>query len=140
MNAVKHLFRYIKRTVDYELPICGASRLPHDSGHSVLAYADADFAGDLDDGKSTSGYLIYALGILISWRSKKQMLVAQSTMEAELIATTAAMRAVNWVTSFLEEIAIGRSSTSLAPLLYNDNQACVTVLRSRNFKTDNRHL
>jgi len=78
MNVVKHLFRYIKRTINYELPIYDASWTSKDepTEHSVVAYADADFAGDLDDGKSTSGYLIYVHGILISWRSKKQTLVA----------------------------------------------------------------
>jgi len=96
--------------------------------------------GDLDDGKSTSGYFIYVHGILISWRSKKQTLVAQSTAEAELIATAAAMRAVNWMTSFLEEIDASSASSGTFPQLYNDNQACVTVLQSGNFKTDNRHL
>jgi len=60
-------------------------------------------------------------------------------MEAELIATAAAMRAVNWMTRFLEEI-VAESGTRMSPLLYNDKQAWVTVLQSGNFKTGNRHL
>jgi hypothetical protein len=120
------------------LPIYDASWPPQE--HPVVAYVDADLAGDLDDRKSTSGYLIYAYGILISWRSKKQTLVAQSTMEAELIATATALRAVNWMTSFLAEINDGDSASGISSLLYNDDQACMTGLQSRNFKTDNRHL
>ena len=68
--------------------------------------------------------------------------MAQSTMEAEPIASATAMRAVNWMTGFLSEIGIDKfgSGTSVSPLLSNDNQACVTMLTSGNFKSDNREL
>ena len=138
MQVVRHLFRYLKRTIDYELPIYDPDRAPHQpEQHPVVAYADADFGGDQDDGKSMSGYLIYACGTLITWKSKKQTIVTQSTMEAELIASATAMRTVNWMTGFLSEIRVDNGSP---PLLFNNNQACVTVLTSGNFKSDNRHL
>jgi hypothetical protein len=147
MQAVRHLFRYLKRTIDYVLPIYDPERAPAHQ-NPVVAYADADFGGDVDDAKSTSGYLIYAHGSLVDWKSKKQTIVAQSTMEAELIASATALRTVNWITGFLTEIGIsngsgrspGSGSPELPPLLFNDNQACVTVLTSGNFKSDNRHL
>jgi len=75
--------------------------------------------------------------MLITWKSKKQIIVAQSTMEAELITSATAMRTVNWMTGFLSETGIDNGSP---PLLSNDNQACVTVLTSGNLKSDNRHL
>jgi hypothetical protein len=76
---------------------------------------------------------------LDDWKSKKQTIVAQSTMESELIASATALRTVNWITGFRSEIGIDNGIGG-APLLFNDNQACVTVLTSGNFKSDNRHL
>ena len=52
----------------------------HDS--SLVAYSDADYAGDVNDRKSTSGFVFLKNGAAISWRSKKQSVVAQSTAEA----------------------------------------------------------
>ena len=50
----------------------------------------ADWAGDLDDRKSTSGYIFQLRGAAISWRSKKHACVALSTVEAEYIALASA--------------------------------------------------
>ena len=71
IQAVRHLFRYLKRTIDYELPIYDPEWAPPHQQHSVITYADADFGGDQGNRKSTSGYLIYACGTLITWKSKK---------------------------------------------------------------------
>jgi hypothetical protein len=46
----------------------------------IARYTDADFARDIDDRKSTSGYIFR--GTTISWLSKKQNYVAKSTMKA----------------------------------------------------------
>ena len=56
----------------------------------IVAYAGDDLGGDSDDSKSTSGYVIYVDGILITWKSKKQSITAQSTVHAELFATASA--------------------------------------------------
>ena len=42
-------------------------------------YSDSDWAGDLNDRKSTSGYVFTVGGGAISWKSKKQSCVALST-------------------------------------------------------------
>jgi hypothetical protein len=47
----------------------------------VCGYIDASFDTDLDDSKSQTGYVFLVYGGVVSWRSCKQSLVAQSTME-----------------------------------------------------------
>ena len=56
-----------------------------DRGHmQVEAFSDADWAGSPMDRKSTTGYCLFWGGNLISWKSKKQDVVARSNAEAEI--------------------------------------------------------
>ena len=54
--------------------------------HNLAGYIDADFAGDVNDRKSTTGWVFNFNGAPISWALKKQSHVSQSLMESELIA------------------------------------------------------
>ena len=80
-KSVKHLFRYLRGTLDYRL-VYG----PTDSKELFASFCDADHAGNPDNGRSTSGYVLRIGSGAISWSSKLQGLVAQSTTEAEFIA------------------------------------------------------
>jgi len=77
--AVKRIFRYLKGTIDYEL------WYPKDDNFTLHTYIDADWAGDVDDRKSTSGGAFFLGRRLVSWISKKQEAISLSTVEAEYI-------------------------------------------------------
>ena len=59
----------------------------------VEGYTDSDYASNLDNRKSTSGYLFTYVGGMISWRSKLQESTALSTIEAEYIVVFEAAKA-----------------------------------------------
>ena len=66
-------------------------------GHDLIGYTDTDFAGDVNDRKSTSGWVYTFNGSPISWASKKQGLVTRSSMESELVAGSVASTEGIWL-------------------------------------------
>ncbi|KAL0421152.1 UNVERIFIED_CONTAM: Retrovirus-related Pol polyprotein from transposon RE1 [Sesamum latifolium] len=93
MEAAKRLLRYVKGTHDYEIWYTQSEDL------KLFGYADSDWAGCPDDLKSTTGY-VFSLGSgVFSSLSKKQEVVAQSTAEAEYMASAAAANQAIWLRS-----------------------------------------
>jgi len=78
--AVKWVFRYFCGTSDYGL--CYQGRPGLDRVLDIRGFVDAEWAGDLDQRRSTSGYVFNLFGGAVSWISKKQSVVALSTTEA----------------------------------------------------------
>ena len=77
MEAVNRILRYLKSTLGKGLMFRKSDR------KCIEAYTDSDWAGSVIDIKSTSGYCTFVWGNLVTWRSKKQSVVARSSAEAE---------------------------------------------------------
>jgi hypothetical protein len=93
-KAVKRILQYLRGTADYML--CYQGKDLH-----LRGYSDADWAGDLDERKSTSGYAFLLGGRAITWCSKKQSCVALSTMESKYVACSATVQEAAWLRRFL---------------------------------------
>ncbi|RVW53847.1 Retrovirus-related Pol polyprotein from transposon TNT 1-94 [Vitis vinifera] len=95
-DAVIRILRYIKSTP-------GQGVLYENRGHTqVVGYTDADWAGSPTDRRSTSGYCVFIGGNLISWKSKKQDVVARSSAEAEYRAMALATCELIWLRHLLQ--------------------------------------
>ncbi|RVW33427.1 Retrovirus-related Pol polyprotein from transposon RE1 [Vitis vinifera] len=79
MNVVMRILRYLKNAP--RKGILFAKNVDH---QSIEVYTDANWAGAVDDRRSTSGYFTFVGGNLLTWKSKKQNVVARSSAEAEL--------------------------------------------------------
>eukprot|EP00253_Pinus_taeda_P034798 PITA_34798 len=94
-TVVKRVFRYLRGTSNYGLCYQGRPRL--DKVLNIRGFVDVDWARDLDQRRSTSGYVFSLFGGAVNWMSKKQSVVALSTTEAEYMAATHASKEVVWL-------------------------------------------
>jgi hypothetical protein len=98
----------------------------------IKGYSDADYAGDKDDRKSTTGYVFTLTGGAISWRSCKQSIVASSTMYAEFIACFKATNQVIWLKKFIPDLkVVDYIDKSLK--MYCDNQPQYFMLTTKSY-------
>ena len=126
--GVKRILRYLKGTMDY-----GLSFSSDGVGDKLFGYSDADWAGDVDTRRSTSGYVFKIGDAAVSWSSRKQVTVARSTTEAEYVALSAAAQEAIWLRRLLVDIGFSGSGPTL---LYEDNNGAIDL--SKNPKHHNR--
>jgi hypothetical protein len=81
-------------------------RIKKSNSRFVSAFSDADWAGSVDDRRSTGGFAIYFGSNLISWSARKQATVSRSSTEAEYKAMSNATAEVIWVESLLAELGV----------------------------------
>ncbi|XP_069146088.1 secreted RxLR effector protein 161-like [Solanum lycopersicum] len=84
IGAAKCILRYLQGTIDYGIMYKFGGNL------NLIGYSDSDWAGSIDDMKSTSGYAFLFGSSICSWLSKKQSVIAQSTAEAEYVSESKA--------------------------------------------------
>ncbi|CEM34166.1 unnamed protein product [Vitrella brassicaformis CCMP3155] len=117
-EAIKHIIRYLRETAIRALTF----RRPADKSVKILAYADSSHA-DLENGRSTGGYVIYLCGNPVIWRCKNQPIVAASTTEAEYIEASECAREIVHIQQLLQ--AFGTKSERTTILV--DNRGAQSV-------------
>jgi hypothetical protein len=88
---------------------------------------DADWASNVNDRKSTSGFIFMLAGGAISWGSKKQSAVALSSTEAKYIAATHAAKEVVWLRRLLIEL---KQKIDGPTILCMDNQSAIAIAQN----------
>ncbi|CAL2237913.1 unnamed protein product [Prunus armeniaca] len=98
LQAAKRALRYLKGTVNYGI------HYKRGGDGKLLAFTDSDYAGDMEDRKSTSGYVFLLSSGVVSWSLKKQPIVTLSTTEAEFVAAAVCACQAIWMKIVLKEL------------------------------------
>ena len=104
--------------------------------HPITTYTDADFAGDSNNRKSTSGWIFIFCGSPISWALKKQGLVTRSSMESELVAESFASVEGAWLLLLAKDF-----KHNFIPIpLFTDNQSFISHTQNDVSNTHTKHV
>ena len=132
LTALKRVLRYLKGTADH-----GILYQKQKSGSTCVGFSDADWAGDVSDRRSTSGYVFCMNGGVISWKSKKQDCVSLSTAEAEYVALSSAAQESVWLKKLITEL--GRPPSG--PMtIYEDNQSAIAMCKNPQYHGRAKHI
>jgi histone deacetylase 1/2 len=129
-TALKRVLRYLKGTQNLALRL--GTSIP---SQIIQAYADADWANDADR-RSISGMAVFYDDSLISWKSKKQKLVALSSTEAELYSLSATVQEAMWTYQFLTSLGIEVYEVKLM----EDNQSTIALVLRDSKDTRTKHV
>lgn len=131
-NAARRVLRYLKGSINKSLIFAKADK-------QLVAYADADWAGDKGDRKSCSGYCFMLSNACVAWASKKQSIVAQSTAESEYSALSEAANEATYLRQLIGEI--GYKEYVQTPIkIFNDNTSAVKLTENPMFHKQTKHI
>ncbi|XP_071689318.1 secreted RxLR effector protein 161-like [Rutidosis leptorrhynchoides] len=131
-KAVKRILRYLRGTSHYSLCYEG-------NDLQMRGYIDADWGRDMDERKSTSGFVFLLNKGAISWSSKKQSCISLSTMEAKFVAFSAAVQEAVWLNRFLSSLGVVGNTIDRA-LIYSDNEAAIAYSKDPKFHCKTMHI
>jgi hypothetical protein len=128
---VKRILRYLQKTKSAKLVYLSDPK-------ELVGYSDASYAPNSEDRKSISGYLFQMNGAAISWKSKKQPIVSLSSMEAEYIAITAAIKEAKWLAKLEEELLLKTKKTKMT--IFEDNQSTIKTAKNEIHTDRSKHI
>eukprot|EP00253_Pinus_taeda_P025107 PITA_25107 len=113
------------------------SRPLYSHWNAAKCYSDSDWAGNLDDRRSITGYAFSIGSRVISWSSKKQSTVALSSCEAEYQALCAATCEAIWLKRLLSDTGEGQKE---ATNIKTDNQSTIKLAYNPVFHKNIKHI
>ena len=127
---MKRIIRYVNDTPDYGL------WHSKDSNACLASYSDADWAGSMDDRKSTSTGYFYLRNNLVSWISKKQNSVSLSIAEAEYIAAGSCCTQLLWMKKLLHDYGIPQDTICV----FCDNTSAINLSKNLVQHSKSKHI
>ncbi|XP_039166828.1 uncharacterized mitochondrial protein AtMg00810-like [Eucalyptus grandis] len=121
LQAVFRILQYLKRSPGRGLYFKKTEK------RNMEIFTDADWVGSLMDQRSTTGYCTFVWGNMVTWRSKKQPVVARSSAEAEVRAMCQGICEGMWLRRILNEL--GFTNTNHMSLLC-DNKAAIEIAKN----------
>ena len=130
MDAINRILRYLKGTPGKGI------WMRRNKTYDVCGYSDADWAGAFDR-KSTTGFCVFVGGNLVTWKSKKQNVVARSSAEAEYRAMASTTSELIWIKQVLNDLHIEVDGPMK---MFCDNQAARHIAANPVFHERTKHI
>jgi hypothetical protein len=127
-EAAKGVLRYVKGTAAYGIT--------YSRGEPLFGYADADWASDRDNRRSTTGYVFMLHGGAVSWKSRLQPTTAASSVEAEYMSASSATREA----MFLRKLIADLGYAVEAVRIWDDNQGAISLIRNPITSDRSKHI
>ena len=131
LAAAKHVLRYLKGTQGQGILFSGNTAM------TLTGFCDSDWGSCSDSRKSTTGFCILLGSSPISWKVKKQSVVARSSAEAEYRPMASTCCEIVWLLALLKDLGV----SNLTPVtLYCDNQAALHISQPILFSMKERNI
>jgi hypothetical protein len=130
-KTIKRILRYIKGTKTHELFYSKSNE------YKLMGYSDSDWCGDVDDRKSTSGYVFYLGDTTFTWISKKQPIVTLSTCEAEYVAVSWCVGHAIWLRNLLRELKLPQHEATEIRI---DNKSAIELAKNPVHHERSKHI
>jgi hypothetical protein len=130
-QALKRVLRYLQGTQEYGL-LYKPAKHPQ-----ITVYSDADYGGDHENRRSTSGMVCLINHGPVSYKAQQQQIVTMSTTEAEYIACTLAVKEIMWIKTFLLELGVDISTKAT---LLCDNQSAIRLIKNSELHQRTKHI
>ena len=105
-------------------------------GISAKGHIDLDYARDLDKRRSMSGYVFMLAGGAVSWRSRLQNCITQSTTEAKYVAAMEACKEAIWLGKLVADLGIKIEMLEL----HCDSQSAIHLNKNSSFHSKSKHI
>ena len=134
--ATNRILRYLIHTKDYGIIYKYDGSGIEGYNHTLIGYTDADYAGDVNDRKSTTGWIFTFNGSPICWSSKKQNIVSRSTMEAEAIAGSFTSVEGTWLSKLGKDFNV-----IFKPIpIFTDNESFISFCKNEVNNNRTKHI
>jgi hypothetical protein len=130
LTAVKRIIRYVNDTLLYDIWYSRETNLV------VSGYSDANWDGNADDRKSTSGGCFYVGNNLVAWMSKKQASISLSTDEAEYIAAGSCCTQLLWMKTVLGDYGFSQDTM----IINYDNTSAINISKNPVQHSRTKHI
>ena len=130
LAAAKRVLRYIRGIFNHGIEFTPGPL-------HLSSYTDVDWVGDPDDRRSTSGFLVYLGNNAVTWSTKKQPTVSQSSIESEYRALAIASAELCWVRSLLKDLGIYLTDP---PILWCDKVSALAIASNPVFHAQTKHI